>query len=198
MIARHSRGFRQRVRYARHACASLPMLRDPVSGHRLVSSRHRINPNAPRQQKCASTYGRINNADRMLTRQIALKSFKTVAGRRVQGLKKGGRVQHNQFSASYLGEICRETLGDHPALKDRLGKFPLEVPDHKLNVSHRDTYCKTLVSQEDTVREFCALLPQRAPLDSLHSTPADGLKSALPAKCWSISRATATAVCRVS
>ena len=60
MIARHSRGFRQRVRYARHACASLPMLRDPVSGHRLVSSRHRINPNAPRQQKCASTYGRSN------------------------------------------------------------------------------------------------------------------------------------------
>jgi hypothetical protein len=37
------------------------MLRDPVSGHRLVSSRHRINPNAPRQQKCASTYGRINS-----------------------------------------------------------------------------------------------------------------------------------------
>jgi hypothetical protein len=26
----------------------------------------------------------------------------------------------------YLGEICRETLRDHAALNDRLGKFPLE------------------------------------------------------------------------
>jgi hypothetical protein len=40
------------------------------------------------------------DADRVLTRQIALKSFKAVAGRRVQGLKKGGGVNHNQFSAT--------------------------------------------------------------------------------------------------
>src|ERR1017187_297438 len=100
----------------------------------------------------------IIDADRVLTCQIALKSFKAVAGRRVQGLKKGGGVQHNQFSASYLGEICRETLWDHAALKDRLGKFPLEVPDHERNVSHRDTYCKAFVSRRDTTREralFC-------------------------------------------
>jgi hypothetical protein len=51
----------------------------------------------------------IIDADRMLTRQIALKSFKAVAGWRFQGLEKGG-VYHNQFSASYLDEICRETL----------------------------------------------------------------------------------------
>src|SRR5450756_110611 len=79
------------------------------------------------------------DADRVLTRQIALESFKAVAGRRVQGLEKGGGVHHNQFSASYLGEIRRETLRDHAALKDRLGKLPLEVPDHGQYVSHRDT-----------------------------------------------------------
>src|ERR1700730_17487230 len=89
----------------------------------------------------------IVDADRVLTRQIALKSFKAVAGWRVPGLKKGGGVHHNQFSASYLGEICRETLRDYAALKDRLGKFPLEVPDHEQYVSQWDTYCKAFVSQ---------------------------------------------------
>src|ERR1035438_6259032 len=74
--------------------------------------------------------------DRVLTRQIALKSFKAVAGRRVQGLKKGGGVHHNQFSASYLCEIRRKTLRGHAALKDRLGKFPFEAPDHEPCVSH--------------------------------------------------------------
>src|SRR5712672_1903511 len=83
----------------------------------------------------------IVDADRVLTRQIALKSFKAVSGRR-EGLKKGGGVHHNQFSASYLGEICRETLRDPAALKDRLGKFPLKAPDHEQYVSHRDTYRK--------------------------------------------------------
>jgi hypothetical protein len=72
----------------------------------------------------------IIDAYRVLTRQIALESFKAVAGRRIQGLKKGRGVYHNQFSASYLGEICRETLRDHAALKDRPGKFALEAPDH--------------------------------------------------------------------
>ena len=84
----------------------------------------------------------VIDADRVLTRQIALESFKAVAGRRVQGLKKGGGVHHNQFSASYPGEICRETLRDHATLKDRLGKFPLKAPDHEQCVSYRDTYCK--------------------------------------------------------
>jgi hypothetical protein len=98
----------------------------------------------------------IIDADRVLTRQIALKSFKAVAGRRVQGLKKSGGVQHNQFSASYFGKICRETLRDHAALEDRLGKLTLEVPDHERNVSHWDTYCKAFVSQRDTTREHRA------------------------------------------
>src|SRR5450631_4123850 len=100
----------------------------------------------------------IIDADRMLTRQIALKSFKAVAGRRVQGLKKGGGVHHNQFSASYPGEICRETLRDHATPKDRLGKFPLEAPDHERNVSHQDTYCKVFVSPRDTA---CVLTTDR-------------------------------------
>src|SRR6202049_25613 len=82
----------------------------------------------------------IVDADRVLTRQIALKSFEAVAGRRVQGLKKSGCIHHNQFSASYLGEICRKTLRDHTALKNRLGKFSLEASDHEPYVSHRDTY----------------------------------------------------------
>src|ERR1700692_748344 len=81
---------------------------------------------------------------------LPVKSSKAVAGRRVQRLKKGRGVYHDQFSASYLGEICRETLRDHAALKDRLGKFPLEAPDHVGNVSHRDTYCKAFVSRRDT------------------------------------------------
>src|SRR5450755_433544 len=62
----------------------------------------------------------IIDADRVLTRQIALEGFKAVAGRRVQGLKKGGGVHHDQFSASDLGEICGETLRRHATLKDRL------------------------------------------------------------------------------
>jgi hypothetical protein len=95
----------------------------------------------------------IVDADRVLTSQIALKCFKAVAGRRVQGLKKGGGVHHSQFSASYLGEIGRETLRDHAALKDRLGKFPLEAPDHECDVSRRDTYGKAFVSRRDTIRE---------------------------------------------
>jgi hypothetical protein len=69
----------------------------------------------------------IIDADRVVARQIAFKSLKAVAGRRVQGLKKVGGVYHDQFSASYLGEICRETLRDHAALKDWLGKFPLKL-----------------------------------------------------------------------
>jgi hypothetical protein len=73
----------------------------------------------------------IVDADRVLARYIALETFKTVAGRRVQGLKKGGGVQHNQLSASYLGEIRRETLRDHAALKNRLSNFSLEAPDHE-------------------------------------------------------------------
>src|SRR6266481_7389 len=96
----------------------------------------------------------IIDADRMLTRQIALKSFKAVSGRRVQGLKKGGGVHHDQFSARRPGEICRETLRDHAALKDRLGKLPPEAPDHERNVSHQDTYCKALVSHRDTIRNY--------------------------------------------
>ncbi len=32
----------------------------------------------------------IIDADRVLTRQIALESFKAISGRRVQGLEKGG------------------------------------------------------------------------------------------------------------
>jgi hypothetical protein len=102
----------------------------------------------------------IIDADRVLTRQIALKRFKAVAGRRVQGLKKGGGIHHNQFSASDLGEICRETLRDRATLKDRLGKFPLEVPDHERNVSHQDTYGKVFVSRRDTARKRRALLRQ--------------------------------------
>src|SRR5580704_15736563 len=78
----------------------------------------------------------IIDADRVLTRQIALKSFKAVARRRVQGLEKDGGVHHNQFSACYLGEVCRKTLRDHATLKDRLGKFTLEVSDHGRNVSY--------------------------------------------------------------
>src|ERR1700675_317198 len=89
----------------------------------------------------------IIDADRVLTRQIAFKGFKAVAGRRVQGLKKGGGVHHNQFSASYLGEICRESLGYDAARNDRLGKFPPEAPDHEKYVSHRDTYCNAFVSR---------------------------------------------------
>src|ERR1700688_1191075 len=98
----------------------------------------------------------IIDAYRVLTRQIALESFKAVAGRRVQGLKKGCGVYHDQFSASYLGEICRETLRDHAALKDRLGKFPLEAPDHEQYVFHRDTYCNAFVSRRDTAGEKSA------------------------------------------
>ena len=49
--------------------------------------------------------------------------------------EKGGSVHHNQFPASHLGEICRETFRDHAALKDRLGKLPLEAPDHEQYVS---------------------------------------------------------------
>ena len=78
----------------------------------------------------------IVDVDWVLTRQIALKSFKAVSGRRVQGLKKGGGVHHNQFSASYLGQICRETLRDPAALKDRLGKFPLEAPSLPLGATY--------------------------------------------------------------
>src|SRR4051812_7425720 len=63
----------------------------------------------------------IVDADRELTRQIALESFKAIAGRSVQGLKNVGGVHHNQFSASCLGEIRRETLRDDAALKNRLG-----------------------------------------------------------------------------
>jgi hypothetical protein len=72
----------------------------------------------------------IVDADRVLTHQIALERFKAVSRRRVQGLEKGGGVHHDQFSASYPGEICRKALRDHAALKDRLGKLPLEAPDH--------------------------------------------------------------------
>jgi hypothetical protein len=111
----------------------------------------------------------IIDADRVLARQIALKPLKAVAGRRTQGLKKAGGVHHNQFSASYLGEICRETLRDHAALKDWLGKFPLEAPDHVDNVSHRDT-----------TRERRALPRRSAPLDSRHSTRADAQRSEMP------------------
>jgi hypothetical protein len=64
----------------------------------------------------------------VLTRQIALESFKAVAGRRVQGREKGGSVHHDQLSASYLCEICRETLRDYATLKDRLRKQLLD-PD---------------------------------------------------------------------
>src|SRR5579871_4284002 len=85
----------------------------------------------------------IVDANRVLARQISPESFKAVAGRGTQGLKKVGRVHHNQFSASDLGEICRETLRDHAALKNRSSKFPLEAPDHGQYVSHWDTYCKT-------------------------------------------------------
>jgi hypothetical protein len=38
-----------------------------------------------------------------------------------------GGVHHNQSSASQLGEIRWGTLRDYAALKNRLGKFPLEV-----------------------------------------------------------------------
>src|ERR1051326_5929447 len=89
----------------------------------------------------------IVDADRVLARHVALESFKEVAGRRVQGLKKGSGIHHDQFSASYLGKICRETLRNHAALKDRLGKFPPEAPDHGQYVSHGDTYCKAFVSR---------------------------------------------------
>jgi hypothetical protein len=66
----------------------------------------------------------IVDPDRVLARQIALESFKAVAGRRVQGFKKDGGVHHNKFSASYLGEICRETLRDYAALGS--ANFPLK------------------------------------------------------------------------
>jgi hypothetical protein len=69
----------------------------------------------------------IIDADRVLTGQITFQSFETIAGRRVQAFKKGGRIHHDQFSARYLGEICRETLRDRAALKDLLGEFLLEA-----------------------------------------------------------------------
>src|SRR5258708_31979395 len=70
----------------------------------------------------------IIDADRVLTRQIALKSFKAVAGRRAQGLKRVGGVHPNRFSASYPGEVCRGTLRNSAALKDGLRKISPVVP----------------------------------------------------------------------
>jgi hypothetical protein len=71
----------------------------------------------------------IIDADRVLAHQIALESFKAVTGRRVQGLEKIGGVHHDQFSARYFGEVCREPLRYRAALKDRLGELPLEAPN---------------------------------------------------------------------
>jgi len=58
--------------YARHACVSLPMLRDPVSGRRLVSSRHRINGNFPdracafvRRRRASAWFARRGTAARL-------------------------------------------------------------------------------------------------------------------------------------
>src|SRR6266511_4507902 len=92
----------------------------------------------------------IVDADRVLARQVALERFKAVAGRRAQGLEKVGGVHHDQFSAGYLGEICREPFRGRPALKDLFGEFPPETPYHGQYVSHRDTYCNALVSHRDT------------------------------------------------
>src|SRR5260370_22780748 len=71
----------------------------------------------------------IIDADRVLTRQIALKSFKAVAGRRAQGLKKSGGGPHTAVSASYLGQIFRDTLLGLAALRDRLGHNAPDNPE---------------------------------------------------------------------
>src|SRR5262245_15688376 len=61
MTVPQHRAFRPPVRYARRACASPPASRDPACEHHLVSRNIEIRPDSPRQQKCAITYGRINN-----------------------------------------------------------------------------------------------------------------------------------------
>src|SRR5258708_7181282 len=87
-----------------------------------------------------------------LPAKLPLRASRRLPGGEFKASRKAAGVHHNQFSARYLGEICRETLRDHAALKDRLGKFPLEAPDHERNVSHRDTHCKAFVSRRDTTR----------------------------------------------
>jgi hypothetical protein len=53
----------------------------------------------------------IIDAYRVLTRQITLESFKAIAGRRVQGLKKGGGVHHDQFRRATLARFAGKPFG---------------------------------------------------------------------------------------
>jgi hypothetical protein len=43
------------------------------------------------------------------------------------GLKKAGGVHHNQLSASYLGEICREPFGTVRPSRIDSANFPLKL-----------------------------------------------------------------------
>jgi hypothetical protein len=71
----------------------------------------------------------------MFSGEIASRSFKTIARRRIQVSQDAGIVDHHQLSADDFRYIGRESLRNGAVAKDRLREFSLESPDHRRNVS---------------------------------------------------------------